>query len=162
MKICCSCKQSLMSSCFTKHSHSADGLQSKCKACRKAYDQARYAVNREEQIARSREWNLANPERTRASGRRADSKRMGKQTAKKTQYVEYIKRATPAWADLQEIAMFYEVSDVLSRGGVRFHVDHIVPIRGKNCSGLHVSENLRVVPAHENLKKGNRFISQTI
>ena len=64
---------------------------------------------------------------------------------------------TPSWANLFEIKMFYEVAEVLSRSGVLFHVDHIVPLKGKEASGLHVESNLQVLPWHQNLQKGNRL-----
>ena len=66
-------------------------------------------------------------------------------------------RRTPIWANHFEIKMFYDVAKVLSRGGVLFHVDHIVPLRGKEVSGLHVQDNLQVLPWHENLKKSIKF-----
>jgi len=66
-------------------------------------------------------------------------------------------RRTPIWANHFEIKMFYDVAKVLSRGGVLFHVDHIVPLRGKEVSGFHVQDNLQVLPWHENLKKSIKF-----
>jgi len=38
-----------------------------------------------------------------------------------------------------------------------FEVDHIVPVKGKNVCGLHVLDNLQVIPRTENRKKGNAF-----
>ncbi len=41
--------------------------------------------------------------------------------------------------------------------GISWHVDHVIPLCGKNICGLHVWNNLRVIPASENLRKGNRI-----
>ena len=64
---------------------------------------------------------------------------------------------TPSWANQINIKMFYEVAEVLSRSGVLFHVDHIVPLKGQEASGFHVEINLHVLPWHQNLRKGNRL-----
>lgn len=68
-----------------------------------------------------------------------------------------IKR-TPDWADLEAIKIEYELADYCSRmTGITYHVDHIIPLRGKNVSGLHVHNNLQIIPANENLHKSNKF-----
>lgn len=69
-------------------------------------------------------------------------------------------KRTPTWANHFEIKMFYDVAKVLSRGGVLFHVDHILPLRGKEVSGFHVEDNLQILPWYKNLKKSSKFMDK--
>lgn len=61
------------------------------------------------------------------------------------------RRNTPKWADREAIMQFY-----LSKPEGH-HVDHIIPLRGRLVSGLHVENNLQYLPALENMKKHNTF-----
>ena len=71
------------------------------------------------------------------------------------------KQATPKWLtpeQKQQIVDTYEhMRDRSVATGVEYHVDHIVPLKGKNVCGLHVPWNLRVVGAKENLSKSNTY-----
>lgn len=98
------------------------------------------AMHRQEARDRVRQWKTENPERYRANNARNLAK-----------YREHIVQATPAWGNWEEIDAIYQAAP---KG---CHVDHIVPIRGKNVCGLHVPWNLRHIPDVENMSKGNRF-----
>jgi hypothetical protein len=57
----------------------------------------------------------------------------------------------PAWTDKEAIKQFY------MNKPEGFEVDHIIPLRGKYVSGLHVLENLQYLPAQENRLKNNAY-----
>lgn len=61
------------------------------------------------------------------------------------------KKQMPLWVDTKELLSFY---DNCPKG---MHVDHIVPLKGKNVSGLHVIWNLQYLTPTENMKKHNKF-----
>jgi len=70
-----------------------------------------------------------------------------------------LRNACPPWVDKDQISAFYDLAaDLTSETGVRYHVDHVIPLAGKTVCGLHVPANLQVIPAAANLAKGARWI----
>lgn len=62
----------------------------------------------------------------------------------------------PSWADKKAIRAFYvEARRLTVETGVVHQVDHIVPLNGREVSGLHVAENLQVITQRENNRKFN-------
>lgn len=60
-------------------------------------------------------------------------------------------KATPTWANLELIKQFYLNCP---KG---YQVDHIIPLQGKNVSGLHIETNLQYLKTIDNRKKGNKY-----
>lgn len=75
----------------------------------------------------------------------------GKKNAKESKRRANKLHAIPKWADLRAIKEFYENCPI------GHEVDHIIPLQGKNISGLHVLENLQYLISKLNLVKSNKF-----
>lgn len=69
--------------------------------------------------------------------------------------------ATPKWLtsehENQILSLYKTASKLTKETGVKYEVDHIIPIKGKTVTGLHVPWNLQVITKIENIKKGNRI-----
>lgn len=70
------------------------------------------------------------------------------------------KHRTPPWANQEAIAIIYaEARRLTKETGEPHHVDHIIPLRGKTVSGLHVETNMQILTEQENKMKSNHFIT---
>ena len=64
---------------------------------------------------------------------------------------------TVEWSDSSKIQEFYTEANRLKKlTGIDFHVDHYYPLQGDTVSGLHVPENLQILPGYENIRKSNK------
>ncbi len=67
-------------------------------------------------------------------------------------------QTVPAWVNNSAISEVYREARTLTElTGVPHHVDHVVPLRSPLVCGLHWEKNLQVLPATNNIRKGNRW-----
>lgn len=109
-------------------------------------ERASYQRNREAHLAKNALWR----ERNSAAIAAHSAKRRSAKAER-----------TPPWLSVEqheEILKFYvDALEISTVSGIPHHVDHIVPLRGKTVSGLHVPWNMQIITATENLKKNNKY-----
>jgi len=119
-----------------------------------------WALNNPEKILEAkRKWRQENPELHNAINREWNKNNKPIKAALESKRRASQLQRTPIWdQDAHLIAAKYQVAAMLTREtGKPHHVDHIIPLQGKNVSGLHVFSNLRVIPGEENVKKSNKY-----
>jgi hypothetical protein len=131
--------------------------ESKNLATRSAEKCRRRAANPERSNEIQRNSRLRNPEGIRASRRRYYLANRADFIANSKARKAAQANRTPIWSDLSACRAFYVMAArATACTGIRFSVDHVIPLRGRRVSGLHVPDNLRVMPLRANIAKGNR------
>ncbi len=140
-----------------------------------------YATHKDQQKANMADWRVRNPEWLKANYQRQREKittdpdrieavrqqrRKHAKTYPERSTAQTRKRQaaqlqrTPAWltdANFKAMLVFYEEAKSLTeQTGVKYEVDHIVPLLGENVCGLHVPWNLQILTQSENRSKGNK------
>lgn len=71
-------------------------------------------------------------------------------------------RAIPSWYGEFDVFIIREALHLSSlrekATGIKWHVDHMIPLKAKNACGLHCSGNIQVIPAFLNIQKHNRMV----
>ena len=144
MKICVRCKASLSTESFCNHKRSADGLRDRCRECNSEVAKLRYIKNKAYIKERSTEWKQNNPAAVLAQKAKRRASKLN---------------ATPPWITAEHLHqiedMYWLAKDLEAISGEAYHVDHIIPLQGKNVCGLHLPWNLQVLPSDINLAKNN-------
>ena len=128
-------------------------------------------ANIEKNRANAREWARSNPEKNRARARIWAEQNNARVIARVRAYAKKHpeiaitsrrrRRVSLAHANVEWANSFFisEIYDLARRRtqvtGIKWEVDHIVPIRSRLVCGLHVHWNLAVIPAKINRKKSN-------
>ena len=103
---------------------------------------ARRLAHPEKEKARTKAWAKTHPERMAAATARRRAATL---------------RATPGWADKAKIQKVYDLCARFRSLGCDFHVDHVIPLQGRNVCGLHVHNNLEIIEASKNRSKSNQL-----
>jgi len=163
VRICKTCETEKTHDLFTKSPKAKYGITHRCLDCTAKYRLDYYYANKEAVLAtikksvakRKSEGKDVNKPCRDWARRNPASKRFHAAQRK-----EHVKLATPSWLSKQQrqqIKELFKQRDDLSHGQVKFHVDHIVPLRGKNVCGLNVPWNLQLLEASENMAKSNIY-----
>lgn len=162
MKICSKCKESKVLEAFGKDARQPSGINRICKECNNLKSKTlrntaegakkhRLAskTSRGKDIIKYRLASLVSNAKYSATIK-GKTERLAR-SAKRRRAYSYPNEEDKIQA-IYELATRYYIND-----GVPRHVDHIIPLNGKNVSGLHVVANLQILTATENMSKGNRY-----
>jgi hypothetical protein len=160
---------------YYKANGTKTGYHSSCKSCYKKrvsnyklenYDtvlkrqRSYYTRNKDKVLARNKEYAERKPDvlrKAKDNWKRKNPSAVVALTAKRRSSKL---KATPLWlseSQLKEIKDYYWLAkDLEAITGETYHVDHIIPLQGKDVCGLHVPWNLQVLPSDLNISKGNR------
>ena len=158
-KTCTKCGEMKSLTLYYRDKTKPDGLEKQCKDCRSSTQSKYYSSNKDYILERTKRWMGENKEKvleTQRKYQREEYKKIG--NIRRATSRAKIRQATPAWADLSAISAIYsEAKRLTDTTGIPHHVDHIIPRNGEMVSGLHVSTNLQILTAKENLEKSNQY-----
>ena len=162
LKTCPTCEQDKPLDGFHKNRNSKDGHAHICKPCAIKKTRLHYSLrDRDERLEVKRAWQNKNREHVnlyndswRKSNPHQHAARQAERRATKN-------KATPIWLSEDQRRATKDIYKLAKKletlFGVKYHVDHIVPLKGENICGLHVPWNLQILEASLNLRKSNKF-----
>lgn len=154
------CKRGHVSERYAQSGHCVECDNSRVKPDeqRKLVSKRYYETNKEKCKAATKKWKTKSGKSYEYT-RRARLKNPGlMHFANAKRHAAKMQR-TPSWLNdghLFEMECVYRYCSALRSIGLKYHVDHIVPMQGESVSGLHVPWNFQVLTAAENSSKGNR------
>ena len=118
-------------------------------------DEIRATRIREQKAA----WRIKNVEKMASARRLWDLNNRHKILEKTRRYQASKRNAVPLWADKETMSEFYRKAKELTiSSGIRYEVDHIIPLVSNIVCGLHCEDNLQVLPIMDNRAKSNKLI----
>jgi hypothetical protein len=188
-KICSVCSEELPETMFYKNNRrckdciriSLSKWRAENPEKRKAQRIREYEKDGDKYRAYSQEYRKAYPEKTREAGKRWDeANRDYIREKRRERYAldeefrnllkshnsarhKRLRTSMPKWVTRDILRpIFLEAIMRTEDTGIQHHVDHILPLKGENFSGLTVPWNLRVVPYTENCKKSDKLVEDIV
>lgn len=116
------------------------------------------SANLDRKLQLDRQWASRNRPKLRELGKAYRQAFPDKHAARQGRRRAAKMQATPPWATQFYIDEAYHLAKLRTLAtGFEWHVDHVVPLKGKTVCGLHVESNLAVIPGRENNSKSNRY-----
>jgi hypothetical protein len=117
--------------------------------------------NREKFLAGIAAWSKKNPEKVKQYAKKTKEKNRGRVNSDTVARRLAKIRRTPAWLTEDDKWLLKEAYNLAvlrtKMFGFPWHVDHIIPLQGEMVSGLHVPNNIQVIPWIDNVRKANSF-----
>ncbi len=159
MKTCnkCQCEKFLLE--FYKNKEAKDGVRTICKSCDDLRKKT-YTFKNSEVVSKNKsDYRLKNKEKISAYmawWRKEYSHKMCAYASKRR---AILLGATPKWADKEKIERIYQQAALMNKLNpeMEYQVDHIIPLNGELVCGLHMHENMQILPAKQNQAKKNFF-----
>lgn len=150
---CTTCDEVLPVANFVFRKGGEGKLYSKCRGCRARRSITERDVIRNCPVLTRKKKDYA-AEYTRLNSAAANVKSAKRRVRKMN--------CTPKWIDTDYESLFMIEIHSLAvlrevRSGFKWHVDHVIPLTSDTVCGLHCSDNLQLIPAAENLAKGNYY-----
>ena len=143
VKKCCKCGVVKALTEFSKDRSRKGGFSGRCKCCDAKKHKLYRETHREELAESQRRW--------------AKDNRDKKNTINANRRAAKLQR-TVAWGNKDLIDDVYARAQRLTEAtGIPMEVDHIYPLQGAMVSGLHVENNLQILPKAVNASKSNKF-----
>jgi hypothetical protein len=159
MKTCTKCLSAKELTEFYKRKCTPDGVEAWCKVCRLEHNRIWHNKNKDRHSELTRSWYERNKDQHLANSKEWYALNTYRKLATVTAREKRCKQATPIWADKKAIIALYEKAKHMTlETGIQHDVDHIVPLKGKTVSGLHIPANLRVIPSAENKRKAAKLV----
>ena len=164
---------------FNRNKLTKDGFRFECRECQTEQNRKYKSSNADKELAyrqknaekiraRANKWYYNNLEYAKEIHRNYSKKwreiHSDRNSKKSNDYRARKLQAIPSWVDKEEEFLIKEAYHLAKlrteQFGFSWHVDHIVPLKGKTVCGLHTINNLQVIPEKLNLVKSNKILSE--